>query len=348
MPISGAPLAVLIVILVLLVLAVVRTAIVIRLARKYPEPRWNWEELKDAPRFPPGFTWGVAAAAHQVEGGNDNNQWSEWEKQVDKKGRPRIRDGHVAGSACEHWTRYEEDIALMKELGVSAYRFSVEWSRIEPKEGEWNEEALEHYSKVIDACLREGIEPMVTFLHFTHPIWFDELGAFEKEENIRFFVRFCEKVFTAYSDRVKLWCTINEPEVVSLTGYLLGLFPPGAHSPRRTAVVMRNLLLAHARAYHAVKALPGGDEAQVGLVKNIFQFDPFRRWALLDWAVARLAHRFYNGAILDYLRTGVFSLRIPGLCWYRREDPEVKLSGDYMGLNYYSHMNVVVQASLTA
>ena len=113
------------------------------------------------------------------------------------------------------------------------------------------------------------------------------------------------------------------------------------------AVVLRNLILAHARVYHAIKALPGGRRARVGVVKNIFQFDPARRWHLGDWILSRVLDTVYNTSILRYLRTGVFRLRIPGLFDHVRQDPMVMGAGDFIGLNYYSHLNARVRLSLS-
>jgi len=329
---------------VLLGLGLAWLAMALHLARRHPEPHWDWDAIDtEEVRFPEDFLWGVATAAHQVEGGCDNNNWSAWEQARNARGEPRIARGQVAGAACEHWKRYEQDIQLMKRLGVRSYRFSLEWSKIEPRQGFFDPAAIQHYHDVFDALQREGLEPMVTLLHFTWPSWFEELGAFEREENIAIFQRFCERVFGEYGHRARLWCTINEVEVVSLIGYLLGMFPPGKRDLRATAQVMRNLVLAHGRVYHALKAMPGGQRARIGLVKNIFQFDPSRRWNLPDWIAARLVERAHNGCILDYLETGVFRFRVPGIVWLITHDPEVKGAGDFIGLNYYSHFNARVR-----
>ncbi len=313
---------------------------------KRPEPFWDWAEQDvDGVRFPKDFVWGVASAAHQVEGGCDNNNWAWWERQVDLQGEPRIAGGQQAGAACDHWNRYPEDIQLMKQLGVSSYRFSVEWSRIEPRQGQFDEEAIQHYHALLDALEEQGIEPMITLLHFTWPQWFEELGAFEKSSNIKHFLRFSDRVFAEYRPKCRLWCTINEIEVVSLIGYLLGLFPPGRKDPAACGWVQRNLVLAHAQVYHHLKAQPGGEGAQIGVVKNIFQFDPSRRWFLPEWILAWLADRGHNGVILDYLATGTFRWRVPGFAWITTYDPEVEGAGDFIGLNYYSHLNARLRAS---
>ena len=209
---------------------------------KYPEMRWNWDDIStDNVSFPPSFIWGTATAAHQVEG-NCTNNWSEFEKGTKDDGHPNIKDGQQSGIACDHWNRYPEDIKLIKKLGVSHYRFSVEWSKIQPSQDIFDEGAINHYSKMIDTLLENDIVPVLTLHHFTHPIWFDRLGAFEKEENINIFVSFCERVFKEYSSKVDYWCTINEPAVVATQGYFSGRFPPGKKDSDLSAVVLKNFL----------------------------------------------------------------------------------------------------------
>jgi len=307
----------------------------------HPETRWNWKKLDlNDLRFPPGFLWGTAAASHQVEGNCDNNNWSEWETQKDENGNPRIKNSEKAGLACDHWNRYKEDIALIKALGVKAYRLSVEWSKIEPEKGRYSEAALQHYRDVCDACIAEGIQPVVTLHHFTDPLWFYHAGGFEKEENIEAFVKFAEQVFLALSGRVKMWCTINECEVYCVSGYFLGIFPPGKKDAQTTANVMKNLMKAHVRVYRALKALPGGDQTQIGIVKNIFQMDPWRRWHIIDWALGLILNGIFNGSILTFFRTGKFKFSLPFVASSSFEDRGAPSTLDFIGLNYYSHLHL--------
>lgn len=322
-------------------LVVLYGVLVFALSRATPDPVWDWSGFDpSAIRFPPDFLWGVAAAAHQVDGGTTNNNWSRWETLTGPDGKPRIADGHKAGLACDHWNRWPEDIGLIQALGVRAYRFSLEWSRLEPSPGVWDEAAIAHYHALIDALRAAGLEPMVTLHHFTHPLWFEDLGSFEKEENLAHFVRFSERMFREYGAKVRLWCTINEPAVFATQGWFGGIFPPGKKDPQLTGVVLCNLVLAHARVYRALKALPGGAEAEIGLVKNLFQFDPLRRWHLGDLLISRALDRVFNGAILDALHTGHFRLVIPGLISVERRMVEAAASLDFAGLNYYSRFHV--------
>ena len=185
---------------------------------KYKEIRWDWDGIDISEiSFPKSFIWGTATASHQVEG-NCNNNWSKFEESNKGDGTPNITNAQISGLACDHWNRYKEDIKLISDLGVKHYRFSLEWSKIEPKMGRYDDKAIQHYSDVIDELIKNNIEPVITLHHFSHPLWFDEMGAFEKESNIPYLVSFSRKVFEQYSDRVKFWCTINEPGVVSMQG----------------------------------------------------------------------------------------------------------------------------------
>lgn len=333
--------------LVMLV-AVLWILLVVILSSRYPVERWSWKDIDlKTLSFPKDFVWGVAAAAHQVDGNTTNNNWSDWEQQNGPDGQPRIKRGQKAGLACDHWNRYREDLGLMKQLGMQAYRLSVEWSRIEPRPGEYDAAAIQHYHDVLDAMKQEGLQAMVTLHHFTHPLWFHELGAFEKEENIAHFVKFSERVFSEYQSKVNWWCTINEPSVFTTMGYMTGTFPPGKQDANLMALVQRNVVLAHARVYHALKQLPGGDTARIGCVNNLMQFDPNRRWHLADWLVARAGDMSYNQATLHHQATGIYRLNIPGMANYSAHDPEVKGAGDFVGLNYYSHNVVEVGPSPT-
>ena len=311
---------------------------------KYPEIRWDWRKIDVSKmKFPKTFFWGTATASHQVEGDCKNNNWYAWENNFDKNGEPRIKDNQVAGKACDHWNKYHEDIELIKNLGVTHYRLSLEWSKIEPIQGEFNDDALNHYQNVISDLLNNNITPFVTLHHFTNPIWFDELGGFEKEENIKYFIDFSKKVFNQYSDKVRNWCTINEPEVYSVMGYFAGVFPPGKKDIKLTAIVHKNLLIAHTMVYKELKSMPNGDVSQIGIVKNVMQFDPSRRWHILDWIACRLTDIVYNEMSLSFLKTGKIKINIPfllKLSYYNKDAPEAT---DFFGLNYYSHVHLKFQ-----
>lgn len=306
----------------------------------YTEPveHWNWDEidLNDI-SFPENFVWGVASAAHQVEGGHTTNNWADWENQVDDEGNPRIARGEKCGAACEHWQRYPEDVALMTELGVKSYRFSVSWSKIMPEPGVIDHAVMSHYINLCDSLKAVGIEPMLTLHHFCHPMWFEEMGAFEKEENLGHFVEFCSEVFIAMKSHVTYWCTLNEPAVFVIAAYFDGNFPPGKQDPELAALVLKNMYQSHVMVYEKLKGLPGGDRAHIGIVKNMHQIDPMNDWNLFDRLLSRTVNKGFNGSFIGTFTKGIYKFSFPTLVDLEAEIPNAPYSLDFVGLNYYSH-----------
>lgn len=201
--------------------------------------------------FPDGFVWGTATAAHQVEGGNWNNDWWRWEH------TPGSGCAEPSGDACDHFWRYPDDIRLLAELGFNAYRFSLEWSRIEPEDGEFSAAALEHYRRMCATCLEHRITPIVTFHHFTTPRWVADRGGWEAPATAGLFARYCERATAALGDLVGWGCTINEPNVVAIHGYRTGAFPPGVRDSEARHRANAVFCDAHRKAYEAIKAGPG-------------------------------------------------------------------------------------------
>lgn len=303
----------------------------------YPQTKWDWDSIDTKKtKFPKDFIWGTATAAHQVEGDNDNSNWAAWENQKDEEGNPRIDNGDVSGKAANQWEFYPKDIELMKELGVDSYRFSLAWSKIQPTQDSFDEDALSHYDDLIDSLLKEGIKPMITLHHFTHPQWFQEKSAFEKKENIEYFVRFAEKVFDRYSDRVEYWCTFNEPNVFITGGYFNTDFPPGEHNIVKAGAVFENILRAHVIVYKSFKKREK-QETQIGLVQSTFQFEPYRRWHLGDWSIARLSSGIFNETTLSFFETGTMQFYLPFQVSRTYTDAAAPDTLDFIGLNYYSH-----------
>ena len=314
----------------------------------FPETNWDWDRIDTQNiHFPNSFAWGTATAAHQVEGNNTNNNWYDWEHQLDENNQPRIHNGDKSILAADHWNRYPDDIKLMKDLGVNHYRFSIEWSKIEPQNGDYNVESIQHYRDLCDSLIKNNITPVVTLHHFTHPTWFEKLGAFEKKENIDHFIEYSEYAFNNLKDLVPIWCTINEPSVFVSQGYFNGIFPPGKKDPVLAATVLENLLFAHTKTYKHLKSLNGGDNAQIGLVKNIFQFDPLRRWHILDWAFSKVLNNVFTHSTLDYFKKGYSTFSLPGMVKKHMENNDAVGAMDFIGLNYYSRMHVKGQANLT-
>jgi len=210
--------------------------------------------------FPDGFVWGTATAAHQVEGGNWNCDWWAWEH------NPAAGTTEPSGDAIDHYHRYADDIALLASLGFGTYRFSVEWARIEPEDGEFSQAALDHYRRVCAACLDHGITPIVTYHHFTTPRWVAHLGGWEEPDTAARFARYCGRVTSALGDLIGWGCTINEPNIVAIGGYLSGGFPPGRRDAALRRAVNDVFIDAHGRAVEAIKsAMPSGRSFPVGM-----------------------------------------------------------------------------------
>ncbi|MGB7050415.1 MAG: family 1 glycosylhydrolase [Acidimicrobiales bacterium] len=218
--------------------------------------------------FPDGFLWGTATAAHQIEGGNVNNDWWAFEH------APGSLCAESSGDACDSFNRYPEDIDLVAGLGLGAYRFSLEWSRIEPEEGEFSRVALDHYRRMVATCLERGLAPVVTFHHFTHPRWLAAMGTWEAPEAPDRFARFCGRTTEHLGDLLGMACTLNEPNVVATMGWRHGLFPPGVRDRTRRAAVNEALVAAHRKGCEAIRSGPG--EAQVGLTLSMtdYQLEP--------------------------------------------------------------------------
>jgi len=195
-------------------------------------------------KYPQGFLWGTAVAEWQNSGSANcgESNWSEFEKQTHKNGQPTIKGGQKSGKACDSWNNIDRDLNYMEQVQLNSYRFSLSWEAIEPRPGEYNQEAIDHYHQVIDGALARNIQPMITLHHFVHPAWFQKLGAFEKQENIAIFTAFAEKMFNEYSNKVKLWCVINEANVSGFQCYIYGAFPPAkARHFSLAATVLRNV-----------------------------------------------------------------------------------------------------------
>lgn len=283
------------------------------------------------------FRWGAGTSAYQVEGGNDGNDWADWET------RPgAIADGSRAGRACLHWQRYEEDLDLLRALGLDGYRLSLEWSRLEPEPGRYDDAALAHYRAVAEGCRARGIAPMVTLHHFTNPKWFAALGGWETQTNLPHFVRFARWVGAALGDLVDDWITVNEPEVLAFYGYATGVWPPGVSDRSRALAVLANLLEAHALASHALREVDrvdadgDGHATRVGATKHWVLLEPRRAWHPLDWIAARAQHAVFNAAVARALAGGPIDLSIPGARGVSRRVDSLAGSSDFLGLNYYT------------
>jgi beta-glucosidase len=262
--------------------------------------------------FPDGFLWGTASAAHQVEGGNRNSDWWEFEHQTG-----RIANGDTSEVACDHYHRYREDFALLRELNQNAHRLSVEWARIEPSEGVFDAGEIRHYRDVLSELHEQHITPMVTLHHFSSPLWFTKKGGWAASGSADAFLPFVERVVDELGDLVSIWCTINEPSIYAGNGWLAGEFPPGRHGALATVFrVTSNLRQAHERAYLAIKRRR--PDAPVGLSHHKFLLFPATE-RRRDRGAAWVAQGF-----LDRWPVGPGSLR-----------NIVEATSDYIGIAHY-------------
>jgi beta-glucosidase len=214
-----------------------------------------------ADTFPASFVWGTATAAHQVEGANWNNDWWAWEH------NPSSPCTEPSGDACDHWERWPEDLDLLAGLHLNAYRFSVEWSRVEPEDGEFSSAALEHYRRVCARCRELGVEPIVTLHHFTTPRWVAAQGGWSEPATADRFARFAERVTGAVGDVVDRMCTINEPNWLVTNGFFLGTWPPGLRGGEEAKRATETVISAHRKAGEAARA--GRGAVAVGLAVSM-------------------------------------------------------------------------------
>jgi beta-glucosidase len=258
--------------------------------------------------FPDGFLFGSSTAAHQVEGGNVNNDWWAWEH------APYTTCVESSGDAIDQWHRYDEDIALLAELGQQAHRLSLEWSRIEPAPGEYSAAALAHYRRVLDALADRGLTAFVTLHHFTLPRWLAERGGWLAPDAVERFARYVERVAAELGDLIPFAGTINEPQIVALMGYRAGWFPPGVRNPGQFKRVTRRLIAAHAAAVEAIKT--GRGDPRAGVCLQLPAFEPARAGdAACEAACAELVEEMEE----IYLRD---------------------LAGDWVGVQYYTRQRV--------
>lgn len=279
-------------------------------------------------KFPKNFLWGVATSAHQIEGGQ-HNQWSVWELENakalaaqssyqfdDLSNWPEVKrsaqtpSNYVSGRATEHYARFAEDISLVRKLNLNAFRLSIEWSRVQPEQGAWDAGAVKHYKEVLAELKKQGIEPMVTLFHFTLPVWFAEMGGFEKRANVKFFVEFAERILSELGGTIRYVITINEPEIYASQSYLEAKWPPQVQNRAQYRRVLANLAFAHntiAKKLHAASR-----RYRVSVAKNSAYIYPGDDSALSVRAAA----------VMQYQRDDMFLRKVIKQC-------------DFLGVNYY-------------
>jgi beta-glucosidase len=279
--------------------------------------------------FPEGFLWGAATSAYQIEGGIQND-WSVWEKKNAERSAKEARkkwqpwqvksfpemlrpENYICGKACDHYRCYEEDLDLAKSLGLSAFRISIEWARIEPKEGKFDKGEIEHYRKVIAEIRKRSMEPFVTLWHWTNPLWLAKIGGPESKRFPFYFSRYTEYVVGNLKNQVQYWLTLNEPTSVIANAYTKGLWPPQKKNPLSVFRVFKNLSKAHNKGYEKIHEIhPKG---KVSFSNIIPYLEPFN-----------------NNSILDRMATGIFR--------YYSTDKFMRMTKDkhdFLAVQYYFH-----------
>jgi beta-glucosidase len=280
---------------------------------------------------PSPFLWGVATSAYQIEGAAEND-WTAWEA----AGKLRI-PGERCGRATDHRNRWRSDLALLPTIGANAYRYSIEWSRIEPQPGVVDEDALSLEIDRLDYLESIGVEPVVTLLHYTHPRWFWKDGGWENPGSVARFRRFVRIVADAFGGRVRWWTVLNEPIVMLLGGFLDGRIPPGVRSFTSAAAALENLLRAHVEAAAVLREY---GRVRVGIAHNMIEMAPDRPGHALDRRLAAAGDRLYNLALIEAIATGRMSWAFPGEGSVDFRLPDLPDANDFVGLNYYSRVHL--------
>lgn len=280
-------------------------------------------------QFPRDFLWGASTASHQVEGGTVN-QWSVWElehaSELAKTAEQRLGwlpnweqvkpqasrpENYISGKGVDHYRRYEEDFKLVKKLNLNAFRFGIEWSRVEPEEGRWDEKELEHYRTYIDKLIEMNIEPVLNIWHWTMPTWFTDKGGFANGKNLHYFDRFVQKISEEYGSQLTYVITLNEPNVYASFSYLTGEWVPQEKNPITFGRVFYNLVRAHRRAYRILKL--DHKHLQIGVASQLANIQAKRPHNLFDQLSTKYMRVFWNW-------------------WFLRR---IRKHQDFVGINYY-------------
>jgi beta-glucosidase len=279
----------------------------------------------DRPRL-----WGTAVSHYQVEG-DDPCDWTEWER----AGRTR---GEPCGGAAGSWRRYEEDAECAAAAGANAFRFSVSWSRVEPRRGRYDDGALQRYGRLVDKLRALGLEPVVTLFHYTHPLWFHAETPWTSPASVERFGALARRVAEAFGERVRLYLPLNEPLVFALAGMYDAQIPPGLANGRALVRTVDHLLAAHCAAAAAIRETQ--PRAAVGVAHNMMAFAPARRWNPLDRALAAIAHRCYNRGLIEAFATGRWDFLLPPWTRVRGRRDDLPHSLDLFGVNFYSRLHL--------
>ncbi|MBR3879194.1 MAG: glycoside hydrolase family 1 protein [Clostridia bacterium] len=279
-----------------------------------------------------GLLLGSATAATQIEGGDENNNWARFAAEG------KVKDGSSPVTASGHYTRVREDIDLMAEMGLEVYRFGIEWSRIEPRRGEYDAEAIEHYREEIEYMTEKGIKPLLTIHHFTNPLWFEDMGAFENDDSPEIFLSFTKKVVEAFGDIVSEYITINEPNVYATNSLLWGYWPPEKKSMGALVNAFSNMTAAHVLSYnyiHEKRREMGYDDTRVSFANHLRVFEPKNPKNPFHRIASSLSEYLFQGAITEAMMTGKCAFPV-----LRRKGVKKGKYHDFIGINYYSRSSV--------
>lgn len=271
--------------------------------------------------FPAGFLWGTGTAAHQVEGDNPNCDWWDWEQRGGN-----VKNGDSSRVACDWWHgRYREDFVRARALGQNSHRLSIEWSRLEPRQGEWSHDALQTYREMLTYLRKLDMRPLVTLHHFTNPRWLAAKGGWENPHVVQWFRRYAEWVVEELGDLCDFWLTLNEPNAYATLSYCAGLWPPQKKGVLRALKVATQMVRAHAAAYDAMKQVQ--PNAQIGIAHRFQVFLPARPERAADRWAARLRDQLFNQPFLRAVETGSM--------FYPDDVPAARGTQDFLGVNYY-------------
>lgn len=279
---------------------------------------------------------GVANSSFQVEGSPQPSDWYVW---THTKGK--IKDGTNADRATDFWNRYEEDISLAKDLGSNAFRISIAWERVEPVEGQFNQDAIDHYKKIVLAMRAKGIEPVVTLHHFVLPLWLSNEGGLLNAYFPQKFARFAKRMGAALTKApysVKYWITLNEPMVQAIIGYQMGVWPPGIQDGRKTAEAALSLAKAHIYGVRALRSL-GKENLKISIAHHWRVFQPAHSINPVEVFYANVANDRSNVEFINSIMSGNLSFGVMGLTLDRVE-AKIPLRKnekmlDFLGINYY-------------
>lgn len=292
--------------------------------------------------FSENFLWGAATAAPQIEGG-----WNEGGRTPsiwDAAPKRKIKGNADCRTACDHFHRYKEDIALMKELGLKSYRFSISWSRIQPKENEINQEGLNFYIKLVDELRKAEIEPLVTIYHWDLPLWVHKKGGFLSEEIIPLFEKYTKIVVDALSDKVTYWIPMNEPQCFIMLGYCYAVHAPFKFGLHNIPKASRICMLAHAKAVKVIRKY-AKTPPKIGIAMAAGAFIPkddseaeieAARHKTFNSGIGLMNNRWWSDPILlgkPVTAYGVFKT-------HERDMAEIYQPLDFVGLNVYQPYGV--------